>query len=549
QSSLVALRTLLSESIISQTNFTEDYTNLLLIIPEIGDDSVLWSRRRESLITEITYCQASSGMDKETTILHILTENGLKIKFGNQFWDYGFEYLGASATSSWVCFDEFNRLERKVLSGIAPILSVNVRKTAIFVTMNPGYKEMHCEYTNENDTLTLSPHGQRRAALFMDEINLPEPNDTGVSPVLQLIRGFILQGGFYNSQGTFVKLERIQFVGACNPPPLRRELPPRFLKNWLIISVNYPNEDSLRTIYSSYLSAFGAQSILEPMLAVYKRLQEIMPSEIWTPRELTRWTRSIFVAYDSTNEGQRSPELLAKLFVHEGERVLGDRMLGSDIKHLLEGFSTAISTNVQFGPEVWTGLITQKPKFVSFDQLSRFLQARLAVFTEEAAFGEDKYLVAHNDFLVHVTRVDRILRQPQGHVLLKGPPSVGKSTVVKFASWLSGLDTMFITSNNKYTDQDFSRDLRTAVLKSLRRTTAIVMADDLLDRPEFVERTNALLANGESPNLFSNTEQLQELEEASKRAGFSGTDLNFWVRSKVVDNLHAVILSSNETSA
>lgn len=52
----------------------------------------------------------------------------------------------------------------------------------------------------------------------------------------------------------WVKLERIQFVGACNPPtdPGRKPLSHRFLRHVPVVYVDYPGELSLKQIYGTF---------------------------------------------------------------------------------------------------------------------------------------------------------------------------------------------------------------------------------------------------------------------------------------------------------
>ena len=55
----------------------------------------------------------------------------------------------------------------------------------------------------------------------------------------------------------WVSLERIQFVGACNPPtdPGRKPLAHRFLRHVPVIYVDYPGETSLKQIYGTFCRA------------------------------------------------------------------------------------------------------------------------------------------------------------------------------------------------------------------------------------------------------------------------------------------------------
>lgn len=58
------------------------------------------------------------------------------------------------------------------------------------------------------------------------------------------------------------------------------------------------------------------------------------------------------------------------------------------------------------------------------------------VFYEEEL---DVPLVLFDEVLDHVLRIDRIFRQPQGHVLLIGISGFGKTTLSRFVAWMNGL--------------------------------------------------------------------------------------------------------------
>ena len=73
----------------------------------------------------------------------------------------------------------------------------------------------------------------------------------------------------------------------------------------------------------------------------------------------------------------------------------------------------------------------------------------LHLITELMPFGE------LYDALDHITRIDRVLRQPLGHLLLVGASGAGKTVLSKFVSWMNGLSvpprtTFFRRSGAKF---------------------------------------------------------------------------------------------------
>ena len=78
---------------------------------------------------------------------------------------------------------------------------------------------------------------------------------TGTQRIISFLRQMVEHGGFYRtSDQTWVKFERIQFVGACNPPtdPGRKPLSHRFLRHVPVVYVDYPGQVSLCQIYGTF---------------------------------------------------------------------------------------------------------------------------------------------------------------------------------------------------------------------------------------------------------------------------------------------------------
>lgn len=148
------------------------------------------------------------------------------------------------------------------------------------------------------------------------------------------------QNGFWRPKDKiWISLERIQFVGACNPPTDsgRHPLSPRFLRHAPLILVDFPGEESLRQIYGTFNRAMlkrnpglrsFADNLTEGMVDFYSRCQrtwtaDIQPHYIYSPRELTRWKYAINEALEYVD----SPEDLVRLFAHEALRLFQDRMV------------------------------------------------------------------------------------------------------------------------------------------------------------------------------------------------------------------------------
>ena len=78
----------------------------------------------------------------------------------------------------------------------------------------------------------------------------------------------------------------------------------------------------------------------------------------------------------------------------------------------------------------------------------------------------DVPLVLFDEVLDHVLRIDRIFRQPQGHVLMIGVSGAGKTTLSRFVAWMNGLTVYQIKVHSKYMASDFDEDLRIVLRRS-----------------------------------------------------------------------------------
>ena len=87
-------------------------------------------------------------------------------------------------------------------------------------------------------------------------------------------------------------------------------------------------------------------------------------------------------------------------------------------------------------PLLYSKWFTMNYMPVERDELKDYIQARLKGFYEEEL---DVQLVLFDQMLDHVLRIDRIYRQPQGHLLLIGTAGAGKTTLSRFVDWLNGL--------------------------------------------------------------------------------------------------------------
>ncbi|KAF7903405.1 uncharacterized protein EAF01_006454 [Botrytis porri] len=430
--------------------------------------------------------------------------------------------------------------------------------------------EQYCEYKKTVNGVMLSPTQIGRwLVLFCDEINLPAPDKYGTQRAISFLRQLVEQNGFWRtSDKTWVTLDRIQFVGACNPPTDAGRTPmgDRFLRHAPLIMVDYPGELSLQQIYGTFNSAVlkiipalrgYSEALTKAMVRFYTESQQrftpkIQPHYVYSPRELTRWVRGIYEAIRPLET--LSIEGLVRIWAHEALRLFQDRLVAEDERKWTDDavhriatdfFPTIDEDKALGGPILFSNWLSKNYVPVDREQLREFVKARLKTFCEEEV---DVPLILFNDVLEHVLRIDRVFRQPQGHLILIGVSGSGKTTLSRFVAWMNGLRVFQIKVHGKYSAEDFDDDLRDVLRRcgcKGEKICFIMDESNVLDSG-FLERMNTLLANAEVPGLFEGDEfasLMTACKEGAQRQGLlldSQEELYKWFTGQIVKNLHVV---------
>lgn len=430
--------------------------------------------------------------------------------------------------------------------------------------------EQYCEYKKTLNGVILSPTQIGRwLVVFCDEINLPAPDKYGTQRAISFLRQLVEQNGFWRtSDRTWVTLDRIQFVGACNPPTDAGRTPmgARFLRHAPLIMVDYPGELSLQQIYGTFNSAVlkiipslrgYSEAFTKAMVQFYLESQQrftpkIQPHYVYSPRELTRWVRGVYEAIKPLEN--LNLEGLVRIWAHEALRLFQDRLVAEDerkwtddaVRRIASEHFPNIDQDVALGgPILFSNWLSKNYVPVDRAQLREFVKARLKTFCEEEV---DVSLVLFDDVLEHVLRIDRVFRQAQGHLILIGVSGSGKTTLSRFVAWMNGLKVFQIKVHGKYSSDDFDDDLRDVLRRAGCKGEKIcfIMDESNVLDSGFLERMNTLLANAEVPGLFEGDEHaalMTACKEGAQRQGLlldSQEELHKWFTQQIVKNLHVV---------
>lgn len=441
--------------------------------------------------------------------------------------------------------------------------------------------EQLCEYKKTIDGLMLRPKvSGKRVVFFCDEINLPRADAYGTQHVISFMRQLIERNGFWKSSDKqWVNLVDVQFVGACNPPSDagRRELTPRFSSHLCLIMVDYPGATSLAHIYNCmntaalkmvpHLSGYS-KDLTSAMLSVYENsISHFSNSNqkhyVYSPRELTRWVRGIYNALQPSETLDLNG--VVKIWAHEALRLFSDRLVLEEERKwtsqlidsvALEKFPSIEYERALKRPILFSNWLSLSYEPVDEEELASFIRERLKIFAEEIL---DVNLVLYDDAIDHILRIDRVLKQPQGHLILVGPSSTGKTSLTKFVSWINGLKIVQLGVSRDYTLEKFDEVLKGLLMRSGIQGESICFIVDestILDGA-FLERMNSLLANSQIQEIFDQDEYNTLLSMCKDQVQARGLlldtvdELFGWFTQQVANNLHIVftINDPNDTSS
>ena len=209
-----------------------------------------------------------------------------------------------------------------------------------------------------------------------------------------------------------------------------------------------------------------------------------------------------------------TPDKFAALFIHEAERVYGDRLVSPT--HLQDYLKLAKDSGKKFFKDLDQGQVFPNPhifchcwkdldektynKVDSMEKLGKILGDALNAYNETNAAMN---LVLFDDAMKHICRICRIIQN--GHALLVGVGGSGKQSLARLASYICSYDIFQISVNATYGMNDLKTDLQELYIKCGQKNIPIsfIMADTQIGDDEWLVFLNDLLSTGVIPDLFT----------------------------------------------
>jgi dynein heavy chain len=452
----------------------------------------------------------------------------------------------------------------------------------------------------------FGPAFGQRMVIFIDDINMPEVEEYGAQPPVELMRQFCDQGGWYdNKEKAFRKMVDCQLVAAMLPPGgSNNHITPRMMRWFSVICVDEFGTDTMFKIFSTIIDwhmkranmpsdiSRHTKGVTESCIEIYNaacknlRPTPVKSHYLFNLRDLARITQGLLAFWPY--EGMASASVLPKLWLHEVTRVIGDRLVNApDQQWLLDTCGELIERNFA-GQKINNLLGPLNPSGVQVASLDALRCLFFGSYTdpgkEKPLYKEvedaqaliplfETYLENYNavaktqmDLVLfvfaieHVSRVCRVLAMPGGHALLVGVGGSGRQSLSRLATFALDYDVKQIALSKNYTLVEWQDDLR-LILKAGgtgQKPFVFLFSDTQIKYDSFVLDINSILNTGQVPNLFGMDDKAEIIDNMRVHAkslpnnrgkNMSSEDLWQFYLERCKQNLHVVLAFSPIGSA
>lgn len=259
-------------------------------------------------------------------------------------------------------------------------------------------------------------------------------------------------------------------------------------------------------------------------------------------------------------EAIKEPDNLIKLWLHESERVYGDRLVNNDDlqKYRLCAAEITKKSFGKFNLNKYFAQPTPEPlifayfvggledklydQFANMDALAVRLRDALREYNELNATMD---LVLFDDAMKHVCKISRIISCSSGHSLLVGVGGSGKQSLSRLASSICQFRTTSIMISSTYGLNELKVDLQLMYNRAGVKDEGLMFLfnEGQITNERFLVSINDLLSSGEISDLFNEEDMegiVNNVRAAVKGEGIIDNKDNCWkfYLDRVRKNLH-----------
>ena len=426
---------------------------------------------------------------------------------------------------------------------------------------------------------TYAPVGKYKLIYFIDDMNMPARDPYDTQNAISLLRQHRDYEHWYDKSKLTVKdIKNTQLIAAMNPTAGSFIVDPRLQRHFWLLAVGFPEQSSLSTIYSAYLNKhFGKfkgtiqeqiPHVIKATLSLHSEVERNFRKTAanfhyeFNVRHLTNVFQGLLTA---KQDAIKEPDNFIKLWVHEAERIYGDRLVNAANLATFRGilFELVSKTFSKFNLKKYFGATPEPLIFAQFvgslddklydqfqsgDALTARLHEALNNYNELNAVMD---LVLFEDAMKHVCKISRIISAESGHALLVGVGGSGKQSLSRLASSICQNTTTGIMISSTYGMNDLKADLQAMYMKAGVKDEGItfLFTEGQITNERFLVYLNDLLSSGEIADLFAAEDVdgiVNNIRPAVKSEGIVDSKDNCWrfFINRVKKNLHMALCFS-----
>jgi dynein heavy chain len=408
---------------------------------------------------------------------------------------------------------------------------------------------------------TFGPTGSKKMIYFIDDINMPQVDKYGTQQPIALMRQLFDYDGWYSRDKlTWRDIQNVQVLSCLNPTAGSFYIDPRLQRSYCTYAVQMPAPDSLSTIFRSILTGHFEPFSPDIQKSVVNFVNATVEIQMLVANSFFPTAIKFHYVFNLRDVGNIFEGLLrslpanypnglmmARLWMHECERVFADRMISREdldkfdemlqgvLKKHLDSFGV---DKISARPLIYTTFTTpgqsdDEHPFCGIqdeEKLNQIMEDKLREYNETNPVMD---LVLFQMAVEHICRITRVIDKPRGNALLVGVGGSGKQSLSKLSSFICGYEFFQITVTATYGMNDFKENMlylyTRAGVKSIG--TCFILTDGQIVNERMMVFLNDMLATGNIPDIFTKDikdEFSNAVRNDCKQAGITDTAENLW---------------------
>ncbi|XP_017759468.1 PREDICTED: dynein heavy chain 3, axonemal [Eufriesea mexicana] len=443
----------------------------------------------------------------------------------------------------------------------------------------------------------FGPPMGKKCVLFLDDLSMPQKEQYGAQPPIELIRQWVDHGHWFDLKDTtMLYLVDMLLICAMLPPGGGSNIvTSRLTRHMHIIGIDFFEEVTMTKIFSSILdshfakgftpevSRLGKMIVTATMDIYLGAIKTFLPTPAkshytFNLRDFSRVIKGILLVPASR---MQDPDKLIRLWVHEVYRVFHDRLiddndreslfrmvqytsydqlrqpLGKVLNRLLhKGEQEITSSHIRdlfFGNYIEPDAV---PKIYDEVVDLKDLQEKMEHYLMEYNMlsKTPMSLVLFRYAIEHISRISRILLQENGHALLIGMGGSGRSSCAKLATSMCEYAMYQIEITTTYEFSEWREDLKNLLLRvgCDGKSTSFLFGDHQIKSESFVEDINMVLNTADVPNLYDIEEKAEILDKmtnvmhstSGRKVEITPLILYNLFLERIMQNLHWILAMS-----